>query len=47
MFVLAYSFTSKPIAQALVEAKKRGAHVEIVLDRSNEHDTYSELAFLL
>jgi phosphatidylserine/phosphatidylglycerophosphate/cardiolipin synthase-like enzyme len=47
VLVLAYSFTSKPIAQALVEAKKRGAHVEIILDRSNEHDTYSELGFLI
>jgi phosphatidylserine/phosphatidylglycerophosphate/cardiolipin synthase-like enzyme len=47
VLVLAYSFTSKPIAQALVEAKKRGAHVEIILDRSNEHEEYSELAFLI
>jgi phosphatidylserine/phosphatidylglycerophosphate/cardiolipin synthase-like enzyme len=43
VLVLAYSFTSKPIAEALIEAKKRGAHVEIVLDRSNEQDTYSSL----
>jgi phosphatidylserine/phosphatidylglycerophosphate/cardiolipin synthase-like enzyme len=47
VLVLAYSFTSKPIAQALVEAKKRGAHVEIILDRSNEHEPYTELGFLI
>jgi phosphatidylserine/phosphatidylglycerophosphate/cardiolipin synthase-like enzyme len=43
VLVLAYSFTSKPIAQALFDAKRRGARVEILLDRSNEHETYSEL----
>jgi phosphatidylserine/phosphatidylglycerophosphate/cardiolipin synthase-like enzyme len=45
--VLAYSFTSRPIAQALVEAKLRGVHVEVVLDHSNEHETYSDLHFFL
>lgn len=43
----AYSFTSKPIAEALVDAKTRGLHVDIVLDRSNEQETYSELKDLL
>lgn len=42
----AYSFTSKPIAEALIEAKKRGVHVEVLLDKSNEHETYTELGFL-
>lgn len=46
ILVLAYGFTSKPIAQALVEAKQRGVTVEVVLDHSNEKET-SELAFLL
>jgi len=45
ILVLAYSFSSKPIADALVEAKKRGVHVEIILDRSNEQETYSDLGF--
>jgi phosphatidylserine/phosphatidylglycerophosphate/cardiolipin synthase-like enzyme len=44
VLVMAYSFTSKPIAQALIDAKGRGVHVEILLDRSNEQETYSELA---
>jgi phosphatidylserine/phosphatidylglycerophosphate/cardiolipin synthase-like enzyme len=45
--VLAYSFTSRPIAQALIDAKLRGVHVEIILDHSNEHDAHSDLPFLL
>jgi phosphatidylserine/phosphatidylglycerophosphate/cardiolipin synthase-like enzyme len=43
----AYSFTSKPIAEALVDAKSRGLHVDIVLDRANEQEAYSELKDLL
>jgi phosphatidylserine/phosphatidylglycerophosphate/cardiolipin synthase-like enzyme len=44
VLVMAYSFTSKAIAQALIDAKGRGVHVEILLDKSNEQETYSELA---
>jgi phosphatidylserine/phosphatidylglycerophosphate/cardiolipin synthase-like enzyme len=44
ILVLAYSFSSKPIAEALIEAKTRGVQVEIILDRSNEQETYSDLA---
>jgi phosphatidylserine/phosphatidylglycerophosphate/cardiolipin synthase-like enzyme len=47
ILVLAYSFTSKPIAQALVEAKLRGVHVEILLDKSNEKEAYTDLQFFL
>jgi phosphatidylserine/phosphatidylglycerophosphate/cardiolipin synthase-like enzyme len=47
VLVLAYSFTSKPVAQALIDAKGRGVHVEVLLDRSNEQETSSELAVLL
>src|SRR5438270_4530022 len=45
ILVQAYSFSSKPIAQALVEAKTRGLKVEILLDRSNEGEAYSDLPF--
>jgi phosphatidylserine/phosphatidylglycerophosphate/cardiolipin synthase-like enzyme len=45
--VLAYSFSSKPIAQALIDAKLRGIHVEIVLDHSNEKEAYSDLHFFI
>src|SRR5262249_48542935 len=34
-------------AQALVAAKLRGVHVEMVLDHSNEHEVYSDLHFFL
>jgi phosphatidylserine/phosphatidylglycerophosphate/cardiolipin synthase-like enzyme len=47
ILVLAYSFTSKPVAQALIEAKGRGVHVEVLLDRSNEQETSSELVPLV
>jgi phosphatidylserine/phosphatidylglycerophosphate/cardiolipin synthase-like enzyme len=47
ILVLAYGFTSRPISQALVDAKLRGVDVEIVLDHSNETDAHSDLHFLL
>jgi phosphatidylserine/phosphatidylglycerophosphate/cardiolipin synthase-like enzyme len=47
VLVLAYSFTSQPIAKALVEAKTRGVHVEIILDHSNETEPYSDLHYFL
>src|SRR5438128_1105495 len=34
ILVQAYNFTSKPIANALVVAKKRGVRIWIILDRS-------------
>jgi phosphatidylserine/phosphatidylglycerophosphate/cardiolipin synthase-like enzyme len=37
VLVQAYSFTSKTIAKALVDAHKRGVHVEIILDKSNKN----------
>src|ERR1044072_894340 len=40
VLVQAYSFTSAPIAQALVEAHRRGVQVQVVLDKSNEKATY-------
>jgi phosphatidylserine/phosphatidylglycerophosphate/cardiolipin synthase-like enzyme len=44
--VAAYSFTSKPIAQALLEAHKRGIDVRVVLDKSNATARYSSATFL-
>ena len=46
ILVMAYSFTSKPIADAIIEAKKRGVRVDILLDHSNEKETYTELAYM-
>lgn len=45
--VQAYSFTSAPIAKALVEAERRGVDVEVILDKSNESRHYSAVDFLL
>ena len=36
IFVQAYSFTSQPIAQALVNAKNRGVAVQVILDKSDK-----------
>src|SRR5262249_3293713 len=47
VLVLAYSFTARPIAQALVDAKLRGVQVEIVLDHSNEKDEHTDLHFFI
>jgi phosphatidylserine/phosphatidylglycerophosphate/cardiolipin synthase-like enzyme len=47
ILLLAYGFTSRPIAQALVEAKLRGVHVEVILDHSNEGDPHSEMPHLV
>ena len=46
ILIQAYSFTSAPIAKAIVEAHKRGIHVEIILDRSHKTAAYSSADFL-
>lgn len=47
ILVMAYSFTADPLTFALVEAKKRGVHVEILLDKSNELERYSDLRIFM
>ena len=47
ILVQAYSFTSAPIAAALVDASRRGVRVEAVLDKSNKTGRYSEADFLV
>ncbi len=44
--VQAYSFTSTPIAKALVNAHKRGVNVDILLDRSQRSERYTSATFL-
>ena len=44
--VTAYSFTSRPIAQALVDAHTHGVDVRVVLDKSNKTARYSSATFL-
>jgi phosphatidylserine/phosphatidylglycerophosphate/cardiolipin synthase-like enzyme len=43
IFVQAYSFTSEPIADALIKAFKRGVTVWILLDKSQETANYSQI----
>src|ERR1035437_9762902 len=47
VLVQAYSFTSAPIAKALVDAEKRGVKIEVILDKSQRRDKYTEADFLL
>jgi len=46
ILVQAYSFTSKPIAKALIDAKKRGVKVVVVLDKSQRREKYTSADFL-
>lgn len=46
IYVQAYSFTSAPIAKALVEAHKRGVAVNVILDKSQKTEKYSSADFL-
>lgn len=46
ILVQAYSFTSAPIAKALIEAKKRGVAVATILDKSQRTERYSGATFL-
>jgi len=43
--VQAYSFTAAPIIKAILEAKKRNVSCEVILDKSQETQNYSELDF--
>lgn len=43
--VQAYSFTSAPIAKVILGAKKRGVLCQVILDASQETQSYSELDF--
>lgn len=48
IYVQAYSFTSAPIAKAIVDAKHRGVDVNIILDKSQvNHNRYSSAAFFM
>lgn len=46
VLVQAYSFTSAPIAKALVDAEKRGVKVQIILDKSQRTEKYSSADFV-
>jgi phosphatidylserine/phosphatidylglycerophosphate/cardiolipin synthase-like enzyme len=46
ILVQAYSFTSAPIAKALLDAYKRGVKVQVILDKSQKTQKYSSAIFL-
>jgi phosphatidylserine/phosphatidylglycerophosphate/cardiolipin synthase-like enzyme len=46
IYVQAYSFTSAPIAKALLEAHKRGVKVVAILDKSQRSERYTGATFL-
>jgi len=45
--VQAYSFTSAPIAKALVDAHRRGVSVQVILDKGQRTEKYSSATFLI
>jgi len=46
VLVQAYSFTSTPIAKALMDARKRGVKITVILDKSQKTARYSSADFL-
>jgi phosphatidylserine/phosphatidylglycerophosphate/cardiolipin synthase-like enzyme len=46
VLVQAYSFTSAPIAKALLDTHKRGMKVQAILDKSQRTEKYSSATFL-
>ena len=46
VLVQAYSFTSAPIAKALVEARARGVDVQVILDQKETGSKYSSADFV-
>ena len=46
ILVQTYSFTSAPIAKALLDAHKRRVKVEVILDKSQRTQQYSSATFL-
>ncbi len=44
--IQAYSFTSAPIAKAVVDANKRGIDTKVILDQSQLTERYSSVDFL-
>ncbi|PPI86257.1 phospholipase D family protein [Candidatus Pantoea edessiphila] len=47
IFIAAYSFTSKPIALALVEAHKKGVNVRLVVDKKSNTGRYTAVTYLV
>ena len=46
ILVAAYSFTSKPVSEALLAAHKRGVKVAVVADQKGNSDRYTAINFM-
>ena len=46
ILVAAYSFTSKPVSSALLDAHKRGVKVQVIADKKSNTGRYSAVTFL-
>jgi len=46
ILVQVYSFTSYPIAQALIDAEKRGVKVEVIIDKRRIHERKVKIGLL-
>lgn len=46
ILVQAYSFTSVPIAKALLDVHKKGIRVQVILDKSQRSERYTSASFL-
>ena len=44
--VQAYSFTARPIAEALIDARRRGVDVAVIVDKSQTSERYSVMDLL-
>lgn len=43
ILIQAYSFTSSPIAQALINSKKKGINIQIIFDKGQKSSKYSSI----
>jgi len=46
ILVAAYTFTSRPLATALLAAQRRGVKVAVIADRAQNSNSYSAISFL-
>lgn len=46
VLMMTYSFTAKPIANALINAQKRGVRVRVLADKSQKTANYSQIEML-
>lgn len=47
LYIAAYSFTSREISQAVIDAVKRGVDVKVIMDFSQARNRFSKFTFLV